>query len=132
MISGFLLDTDTVSYVLRAQGNAAARMFAEHPSAIFVSSITVAELDFGLARRPSAKLRSRIDAFLKFAQLRPLDLLSAQRFGKVAAHLEKIGKPIGPLDTLIASQALAHKMTLVSNNTKHFSCVPGLKLENWL
>jgi tRNA(fMet)-specific endonuclease VapC len=73
-----------------------------------------------------------MDAFLEPLQVLPLDETAARRYGAVAASLEHVGMPIGQFDTLIAAQALTHKLTLVSNNTKHFSRVPGLKLENWL
>jgi tRNA(fMet)-specific endonuclease VapC len=129
---GFLLDTDTISFILRGQGNAGDRMFLHHPSKMFVSAITVAELEFGAARRKSAALKGRIDAFVKLGQVIPLDHAAAQRYGEVAAHLEQKGTPIGQFDTLIAAQALTYKLTLVTNNTKHYSRVPGLKLENWL
>jgi tRNA(fMet)-specific endonuclease VapC len=72
-----------------------------------------------------------MDAFLEPLQVLPLDEAAARRYGIVAASLEKVGTPIGQFDTLIAAQALSHKLTLVSNNTRHFSRVPGLKLENW-
>ncbi len=129
---GFLLDTDTISYILRGQGNGAARMFAHHPSKLFVSAITVAELEFGAARRHSNALKRRIDGLVRLVQVISLDQVAAERYGAVAAHLEQKGTPIGEFDTLIAAQALSHRLTLVSNNTKHFSRIPGLKLENWL
>jgi tRNA(fMet)-specific endonuclease VapC len=62
----------------------------------------------------------------------PFDELAAERFAVVAGGLAKEGTPIGVLDTLVAAQALSLGLTVVTNNTRHFGRVPGLKFENWL
>jgi len=78
------------------------------------------------------KLHRLIDTFAESVPAVPFDAEAAGRFGLVAAALARAGTPIGILDTLIAAQALARELTLVSNNTEHFKRVAGLKLENWL
>lgn len=70
--------------------------------------------------------------FVETVVVLPFDQTAADRFGSVAADLAAKGAPIGELDTLIAPHALATQMTLVTNNTKHFMRVTGLKLENWV
>ena len=60
------------------------------------------------------------------------DDLAAEEYGKTRAHLARIGMPIGPNDMIIAATALAHRCTLVTHNTREFSRVPGLVLEDWL
>lgn len=127
----FLLDTDTVSYILRGQGPAAARLTAHQPSEVSISALTLAELRFGAERRRSRKLHGIIDAFTRTVAVLPFDGAAAAAFGRVQAALETKGTPIGTLDTLIASHALALNCTLVSNNLKHFSKVKGLKVVNW-
>lgn len=127
----FMLDTDTVSWALRGQGEVAARLLEHRPSQICVSAITVAELRFGADAKASRALHRLIDAFVRPLAVMPFDQDAADRFGAVAASLAKRGEPIGTFDTLIAAHALACGVTLVTNNTKHFQRVAGLKLANW-
>ena len=76
--------------------------------------------------------RRRVEHFIARLEVVPLDEPVAKRYGDVRAFLERRGKQIGPLDTLIAAHALGLGAVLVSNNTKEFSRVPGLKLQNWV
>ena len=131
-MSGFMLDTDTVSFALRGRGDVAGRLLAHRPSEISISSITLAELRYGADRRRSRKLHPLIDAFIEAITVLPFDRAAADRFGTVAASLAGHGTPIGELDTLIAAHALAGRLTLVTNNTKHFERVAGLATENWI
>ena len=126
----FMLDTDTVSFALRGQGRVAARLLEQSPSDLCMSSLTLAELRFGAEAKRSRKLHRLIDAFAESVPAVPFDA-QAGRFGLVAAALSRAGTTIGVVDTLIAAQALAQGLTLVSNNTQHFKRVSGLKLENW-
>ena len=126
-----MLDTDSVSFALRGHGNVAAELARRPPSALCVSAISVAELRFGADRRRSRKIHAAIDAFVSGVRVAPFDELAAKRFGVVGSALAATGVPIGQMDTLIASHALALGATLVTNNAKHFSKVRGLRLENW-
>lgn len=126
-----MLDTDTVSYALRGHGNAGARILEHRPSEICVSSITVAELRYGAARRNSARLHKLIDAFVSNVSVLAFDERCANDFGRLAAELSGRGTPIGDFDVLIAAHAMAAEATLVTNNIKHFKRIRGLKLENW-
>ena len=127
----FMLDTDMVSWALRGRGAAGARVLAHRPSQICISSITLAELRFGADAKASRALHRLIDVFVRPIDVLPFDQAAADRFGVVAAQLARKGEPIGTFDTLIAAHALACGVTLVSNNTKHFQRVAGLKLANW-
>ncbi|MEP7011608.1 MAG: type II toxin-antitoxin system VapC family toxin [Acidobacteriota bacterium] len=127
----FILDTDTVSFALRDEGNVRVRLAHLKPSNVCISAVSLAELTFGASKRKSQKLHALIDAFTKDVQVVPFDAKAAQTFGSLSAALEDAGTPIGQLDTMIAAHALALGVTLVSNNTKHFAQVPGLSLENW-
>jgi tRNA(fMet)-specific endonuclease VapC len=127
----FMLDTDTVSYVLRNQGNAAAHLTSHLPSEICISVITLSELRFGAEKRKSRKLHSLIDTFVAAVEPLPFDAVAAAAFGRVRAGLESKGRPIGLLDALIASHALSLDVALVTNNARHFSGVPGLRTANW-
>jgi tRNA(fMet)-specific endonuclease VapC len=131
-MSGFLLDTDSVSFALRGQGRVASNLLNHRPSEIHVSSITLAELRFGAERKKSAKLHRLIDAFAGAVTVLPFDEEAASHFGPAATALEVRGVPIGQFDTLIAAHALATRLTLVTKNTKHFVRVAGLKTETWI
>ncbi len=130
-MASFLLDTDTVSYVLRGQGPAATKLTSHQPSEVCISTLTLSELRFGAERRRSRRLHKLIDVFIASVDVAPFDAASAAAYGRVQAALESKGTPIGTLDTLIASHALALNLTLVSNNLRHFSKVRGLKIVNW-
>ncbi len=126
-----MLDTDAVSFALRGQGRVAARLLEESPSALCMSALSLAELRFGAEAKGSRKLHRLIDAFAEGVPAVPFDAPAARRFGSVAATLSRAGTPIGVVDALIGAQALDLGLTLVSNNTRHFRRVSGLKLENW-
>jgi tRNA(fMet)-specific endonuclease VapC len=128
----YLLDADTVSYALRGQGQTAKRILHHPPSELCISSITLAELGFGAESKKSQKLRRAIRSFISDVAVVPFDEAAAERFAVVAAGLARAGTPIGVLDTLVAAQALSLGLTVVTNNTRHFSRVQGLKVENWL
>lgn len=127
----YMLDTDTVSYAIRGQGEVAARLLERQPSELCISSITLAELRFGAEAKRSEKLRRAIRAFVTDVRVLPFDASAAERFALIGAALGRRGEPIGALDTLVAAHALSLGLTVVTNNTKHFRRVPGLVVENW-
>ena len=126
-----MLDADTVSYALRGQGQVGARLLEHQPSDLCISSITLAELNFGAEAKRSRKIRRAIRSFTKDVVVVPFDEASAERFGVVAAALATRGQPIGVYDTLVAAQASCLGLTVVTNNTRHFSKVLGLTVEHW-
>lgn len=128
----YMLDTDSVSYVLRAHGRVAERVFQHAPSALCVSAITLAELRFGADKRGSRKLHKLIDTFVATIAVMPFAANEAERYGKLAGALLARGTPIGSIDTMIAAHAMALRLVLVTNNVKHFDRVTGLKCENWV
>ena len=130
----YLLDTDTCSYAIRGTSGALdARLARESPEALAISAVTRAELMFGLERRGNPRaLSTVVHGFLDRIAVMPWDTSSADHFGRLRAVLERGGTPIGIMDTMIASHALALKATLVTNNLKHFQKVARLRLENWV
>jgi tRNA(fMet)-specific endonuclease VapC len=128
----FMLDTDSVSFALRGQGNVASRIAQRRPSELCISAITVAELRFGADRRKSTRIHQLIDLFTATLAVVPFDETCAARYGVIASELARRGTPIGQFDVLIAAHALTIRATLVTNNVKHFSRVRGLEVENWL
>jgi tRNA(fMet)-specific endonuclease VapC len=127
----FMLDTDTVSWALRGQGAVPSHVLEHRPSQLCISSITLAELRFGADAKKSRRLHRLIATFVSSVAVMPFDQAAADRFGRVANNLANRGEPIGTFDTLIAAHALACGLTLVTNNTRHFQRVTGLKLSNW-
>ncbi len=128
----YMLDTDTVSFALRGVGDVAEQLLARRPSAVCVSSLTLAELRFGAERRRSRRLHRLIDDFMAPLFVAPFEAEAATRFGKLAATLADSGTPIGQMDTLIGAHALAMDLILVTNNARHFGKVRGLRTENWV
>ena len=131
MTRKFMLDTATVSFALRGEGLVGSKLVDHSPSQLCLSAISLAELRFGADRRGSKRLHRLINTFSLSVTVVPFDAAAAALFGRLCARLESRGKPIGTLDTLIAAHAMALNVTLVTNNTKHFGRVPGLKTVNW-
>ena len=127
----YLLDTDSVSFALRGQGEVGARIRACTPSDLRVSAITLAELRYGADRKGSRKLHALIDTFASAIEVVSFDEVAAAEFGRIGSILAERGTPIGDFDVLIAAHAVVLRCTLVTNNIRHFSKVPGLSVENW-
>jgi tRNA(fMet)-specific endonuclease VapC len=126
----YLLDTDTASYFLR--GNVKLRKRLSNTSGQWgISAITHSELAALLFRTKNATLEEILTEFLKDVETVAFGRADALEAGRLKALLEKAGSPIGAADTLIAGHALSLDVTLVTNNTKHFSKVPELKVANW-
>ncbi len=98
-----------------------------------MSSITLAELRFGVAKSQQRKRAvSNLRVLLSKVSSIPFDEPASESYGELRALLEKRGSPIGPLDTLIAAHALSAGYVLATHNTREFRRVPGLKVEDWL
>ena len=129
----WMLDTDTCSYLLRERPpQVLARLDAVARNDVALSTVVSAELRYGAARAKSKKLTTTIERWLALFVILPWDDAAAQSYARIRVAVEAKGRPIGNLDLLIAAHALSRKATLVTNNTRHFSQVPGLKLENWV
>ena len=131
-----LLDTDICIYLLNQRPGyktIAKRLDGRNRGEVVLSAITLAELRFGIAASERRDLnRAKLELFLAWLETAPFDQRAATAYGPLRADLESRGKPIGPLDMLIAAHALALSATLVTNNVREFKRVAGLKLENWL
>ena len=108
------------------------RLQEHDPSEICISSVTYAELVHGVEKSKAIeKNRVALALLLANIEIMNFDSLATESYGKVRANLEKVGTPIGPLDMMIAGHAKSLDYTVVTNNTKEFERVKGLKLENW-
>jgi tRNA(fMet)-specific endonuclease VapC len=129
----YLLDTNAVSDLVRNPGGAIARRIGTVGARRVCTSIIVAcELRFGAVRRGSSRLTAQLETVLQPLDILPFEEPGDQAYGALRAHLERRGLPIGANDMLIAAHALAVGCTLVTDNEREFSRVPGLKVENWL
>jgi tRNA(fMet)-specific endonuclease VapC len=132
-LSGYLLDTNIISDVIRhPAGPAARRIERVGPKKIFTSIIVASELRYGCAKNGSPKLLARVQGVLETIPVLPLDIPADAQYGGIRAELEAAGQPIGMNDLLIAAHAYALGLTLVTDNTREFSRIRGLKVENWL
>ena len=129
----YMLDTNICIYAIKHKPEQVFIRLQEHdPIDICISSVTYAELVHGVEKSKAVE-KNRVVLVLLLANIEIMnfDSLAAESYGKIRADLEKTGSPIGPLDMMIAGHAKALGYTVVTNNTKEFERVKGLKLENW-
>ena len=128
-----MLDTNICIYAIKHKPEQVLLRLQKHdPSEICISSVTYAELVHGVEKSQAIE-RNRVSLTLLLANIEIMDFdsLAAESCGKIRADLEKAVKPIGPLDMMIAGHAKTLGYVVVTNNTKKFERVEGLKLENW-
>jgi len=129
----YMLDTNICIYLINNKSKKILSRFKkEDLGDIVISSITLSELKFGAYN--SSNVQKNLDAIAKFTT--PLEVLpysesDTDTYGKIRASLKKLGKLIGPNDTLIAAHAMSMSCILITNNLSEFKNVNGLKLENW-
>ena len=128
-----LLDTNICIYVMNHRTMRVVERFGQYkPGEIGVTSITVAELQFGVFKSSQIERnRSALFRFLAPLEIVPFTSEAAEHYGQIKAHLRPLGIMIGELDCLIAAQALSLGIPLATNNTSEFERVPNLVLENW-
>lgn len=132
-MSGYLLDTNIISDLIRNPSGAAARHIEQIDTKdIFTSIIVAAELRYGCAKKQSPKLTQKVENLLATIPVLPLEIPADAEYGGIRAELEAAGQTIGMNDLLIAAQAHTLNLTLVSDNLREFSRIRGLKIENWL
>lgn len=129
----YLLDTNAcISYLNNTDSPVCLKMQKVKPSDILLCSVVEAELYYGVMKSavPTKNL-ARLKPFLSQFVSLPFDSKAAKEFGRIRADLAKAGTPIGPYDLQIAAIALASKLTVVTHNTREFSRVAELRLEDW-
>jgi tRNA(fMet)-specific endonuclease VapC len=129
----FLLDTNIVSDLVRNPSGRIAGRIAQIGEALVCTSIVVAaELRYGAAKRSSQRLTTQLEAVLGALDVLPFEAPADAVYGDLRASLERTGRLIGPNDLLIAAQAIALGLTIVTDNEREFSRVRRLPIENWL
>lgn len=132
MTSRFLLDTNIVIFALRNRTPLLRERLNDHFGRMAVSSITVAELHYGIERSTDpARNRRATEEFLALLEVQPFTATAGEHSGEIRAALAASGQPIGGYDVLIAGHARAGGMTVVTNNVREFERVPGLLVEDW-
>jgi tRNA(fMet)-specific endonuclease VapC len=128
----YLLDTNTVSLALRGCApRAVERLRATDREDVAVSVVTAMELRFGLAKNPSTRAKVVVEQFLDTVKVLGIDRSIERPYGDIRAALDRRGRPIGALDTVIAAHAMAARAVLVTNNVREFRRVRGLLCEDW-
>lgn len=129
----YMLDTNICIYAIKHNPKKVLINLNKHdPSEICISSITYAELMYGVEKSKAIdRNRIALSLFLANIQILDFDDCASECYGIIRAQLEKQGTPIGPLDTMIAAHAKSLDCTLVTNNTKEFKRIKKLKLDNW-
>ena len=127
----YMLDTNICIYAIKHKPEQVFIRLKEHDQQeLCISSGTYAELVHGVEKSKATE-KNRVALLLANIDIVSFDSLAAQSYGKIRADLEKAGTPIGPLDMMIAGHAKSLNYNVVTNNTKEFARVKGLKLENW-
>ena len=128
----YLLDTNILIYAYRRTGRCFEQLRDTPSDQIALCSVNLFELEYGLAQseRPQT-MRLFVNELISRHAMLDLTVSAATQAGVLRAHLRKLGTPIGEYDLLIAGIALANKLTVVTHNTREFSRVPGLQVEDW-
>jgi tRNA(fMet)-specific endonuclease VapC len=132
--ASYLLDSNTIIAGIKAEPRALLNRLAGLASSrLFISSLVLAELQLGAEKSSQpAKVHRVVQVFIEGMEVLPFDAGDAMAYAKIRAALERKGQVIGPLDTLIAAQARARDLVMVTDNVREFRRVPGLVVENWL
>ncbi|TDI37774.1 MAG: type II toxin-antitoxin system VapC family toxin [Acidobacteria bacterium] len=128
----YVLDTNTVIYFFKGMGRVGERLLATPPTEVSLPAVVLYELEVGIAKSSSSKRRrAQLDQFLRTISILPFAREQARAAAEIRSRLERLGTPIGPLDTLIAGTTLQAGATLVTRNVEEFGRVPNLSTENW-
>ena len=127
----FALDTNIISYAMREEGGVADQMRTLGPANLALPAVVVFEARFGLLRASRMRQLVAFEALTGVMRQLDFDTEAADHAARIRLQLETAGTPIGLADLLIAATARRHGCTLVTHNTREFSRVPGLLLEDW-
>lgn len=133
MAASYLPDTNVLIAALAGNAAVLGRLAPLAPSRLHLSAIVLSELAAGAEKsRSPEKARAAIGELTRHFAPLPYDAGMVQVYARLRAALEHRGTPIGGMDMLIAAQALAHDLVLVTDNVRELRRVPGLRLENWV
>ena len=130
----YLLDTNICIFLIKNKNqHLKKKIFNCKKEELFLSSITIAELEYGVSKSQfrEKNRRALLNFCSDFTNIIDFTTEDTEIYGMIRAYLENKGVPIGPFDTQIAAQGLARNLTVVTNNIREFSRIPGLKVEDW-
>jgi len=129
----YMLDTNICIFIINKKHPRVLEHLEANRDSLTISAITLAELEYGLAASAFQKRNALVlTQFTAVVRCLPFSHHAAAEYGRIRADLQRRGKPIGPLDMLIAAHAKSEGLTLVTNNTREFERVEGLMLEDWV
>jgi tRNA(fMet)-specific endonuclease VapC len=129
----YMIDTNICIYAMKKDPRLLVNKFSEYRSEICVSSIVVGELLYGIEKSQHRHVNmTRAEHFISLLDVLDFDADAAGHFASIRATLEKQGTPIGSYDLMTAGHARSLGLILVTHNTKEFSRVDGLRLEDWI
>ena len=128
----YMLDTDIAIYTIKNRPVEVREAFKAHDGQMCISTVTLMELIYGAEASAAVDRNLRVvEGFAARLELLPFDREAAAHTGQLRAELRRSGRPIGPYDEMIAGHARARGLIVVTNNSKQFEHVPGLRLANW-
>jgi tRNA(fMet)-specific endonuclease VapC len=129
----YLLDTNIISYWMRGDRKVIDRVKKHAPSELFQSTITLAEILYGIEKSPmrTKERRSKLKQISSVLGMHSFDEAAAREYTVIRAQLEREGRMISERDTLIASIAMANKLIVATHNVKEFGRIGKLKVEDW-
>lgn len=130
---GYLLDTTTISDILRRNISVLNQLRKVSPTEVYISVVSQYEIEYGFILSPKSRARFETDLGILYGEISciPLTTEIAMAGARVASQLKEKGKPIGLPDVLIAATGLVEGLTVVTSNTKHFERIEDIKLRDW-
>jgi tRNA(fMet)-specific endonuclease VapC len=128
----YLLDTNICIYIIKNYPAHLRERFNRLAEQLCISSITLGELHYG-AEKSERRLQNlqAVEHFTARLEVLSFSAKAAAHYGEIRAALERAGKPVGPHDMLIGAHARSEGLIVVTNNTREFTRIPGLRVENW-
>ncbi|MEN8169031.1 MAG: tRNA(fMet)-specific endonuclease VapC [Pseudomonadota bacterium] len=129
----YMLDTNIVIYTIKNRPEEIRHAFKQHDGQMCISTITLGELIYGAERSSQPEKNMEvIEGMTARLEVLSFEYQDAAHFGQLRAELMSVSKPIAPCDMMIAGHARSRGLILVTNNTKEFDRVPGLRIDNWV
>ncbi|MDR0445807.1 MAG: type II toxin-antitoxin system VapC family toxin [Oscillospiraceae bacterium] len=129
----FMLDTNICVFIMNEHPDVMEQFRKQRHYGVCISSIVLSELEFGVYNSKYQQInRDKLNSLCALLAVLPIEISAAAEYGRIRADLTQRGRIIGALDMLIAAHAKSAGLTLVTNNTREFSRVIGLSIEDWL
>ncbi|WP_339406991.1 type II toxin-antitoxin system tRNA(fMet)-specific endonuclease VapC [Pseudomonas helleri] len=129
----FMLDTNICIFTIKNRPESVRKAFTAHHGQLCISTVTLMELIYGAEKSSNAQRNlTVVEGFAARLEVLNYDQEAAIHTGQLRAELALAGKPIGPYDQMIAGHARSQGLILVTNNSREFERVPGLRIEDWV